>query len=215
MSGRRRALERRLAAVKRFSTPRIDLEQYPTPPAIAASFVHFADLRSDISDRRIIDLGSGTGMLAIACGCRTPAQVVGIERDREAIAIANENVKIVEPACEIDWIHGDVLHPPLVPQTEATVVMNPPFGAQQENIHADRRFLEVAASLGRVSYSFHNAGSQDFIEAFAADNQGTITDAFTTEFDLARQFSFHESEKTTIPVELYRIEWQASGYDER
>lgn len=210
MKGRRRTLERRLAAVKRFSDPRVDLEQYPTPPAAAAALVHFADMRSDIKHQLIVDLGSGTGMLAIACALREPTRVVGIERDRAAISIAIENVKSVSPAREIEFIHGDVFRSPLRSGKDATVVMNPPFGAQHDNLHADRRFLAVASTIGRVSYSFHNAGSQAFIEAFAADHGGTVTDAAATEFELARQFSFHESDQTTIPVELYRIQWSAN-----
>lgn len=211
MGGRRR-LATRLEAVRPFADPRIDLEQYPTPAEVAAHLVHLADLRGDVADRPVIDLGSGTGMLAIAMACRDPAGgVVGLERDRDAITLARENASSVAPATSIEWMHADVGAAPLREGLDATVVMNPPFGAQQGHRHADRLFLETARRIGLVSYSFHNAGSRSFIEAFVADNAGTITDAAAVEFDLRRQFTFHEAERTTITAELYRIEWARSG----
>lgn len=206
--GTKRSLARRLGAVRSFDAPRIDLEQYPTPSGIAANLVHFADLRGDIQDHLVIDLGSGTGVLAIGCAFRNPERIVGLERDREAIEIARHNVQIVDPPRPIQWIWADVTVSPVRDSLNATVVMNPPFGAQRSNVHADRVFLEVAARVGRVSYSFHNEGSQQFVEAFAADNGGRITDAAVTQFDLEHQYEFHRKERTTFSVELFRIEWE-------
>ena len=54
-------LETQLAVVAGFDDPRADLEQYPTPPGLAAHVVHVADLNGDIEDRVVIDLGTGTG----------------------------------------------------------------------------------------------------------------------------------------------------------
>jgi putative methylase len=85
--------------------------------------------------------------------------------------------------------------------------MNPPFGAQSGNEHADRRFLRTAAEIAGVSYSLHNEGSREFVESFAADNGGEVTHAFAAEFDLPGQFEFHDQDSRTITAELYRIEW--------
>ena len=212
--GGRRALARRLAAVRSFDDPRVDLEQYPTPAEIAASIVHLADLRGDIADAQVIDLGAGTGMLAIGFACRSPARVIGIERDPAAIAIARDNVTRVDPECGVELIRGDVTTSPLRDGIGATVVTNPPFGAQRNNVHADRLFLSVASTIADVSYSLHNAGSRDFVSSFAADNGGNITDEVAVTFDLARQFSFHDEESTEIPVELYRISWTDDRSDQ-
>jgi putative methylase len=59
------ALETQLAVVAGFENPRIDLEQYPTPPGLAAHVVHVADLNGDIDGKTVVDLGTGTGMLAL------------------------------------------------------------------------------------------------------------------------------------------------------
>jgi putative methylase len=85
--------------------------------------------------------------------------------------------------------------------------MNPPFGAQAGNEHADREFLAAAASLSRVSYSVHNAGSRKFVQAFADDEEGDITHAFAAEFDLPRQYDHHTEAARTIDAEVFRIEW--------
>ena len=203
----KRRLERLLATVDRFEEPRLDLEQYPTPPTIAAHVVNLAALRGDLAGRTVVDFGSGPGILALGCAFCEPAHVVGIERDRTAIRIARGNERSLSPPVRPMWIWGDATVPPLC-TTDATVVMNPPFGAQAGHAHADRAFLSAANRIARVTYSMHNAGSRDFIHAFAADSGGTITDEVAVEMDLTHQFPFHTADRTSIDVELYRIEWR-------
>lgn len=203
----KRALEQRLAAVAGFDDPDVEREQYPTPAELAAHVLHTADLRGDIAGP-VLDLGTGTGMLALGAACRSPARVVGLDVDGDALATARENERRVDPEVPVSWVCGDATDPPLVFDAAPTVVMNPPFGAQQGNRHADRRFLATAADLASVSWSIHNAGSQAFIESFAGDADGTVTDAFAAEFDVTRQFDFHTSARETLDVEVYRIDWR-------
>ncbi len=106
----------------------------------------------------------------------------------------------------VDWVRGDATRPPLC-LDGATVLMNPPFGAQDGNEHADRDFLAAAADLARVSYSVHNAGSREFVESFAADNGGEVTHAFAAEFDLPRQFAHHTDASRTLDAEVFRVVW--------
>lgn len=209
--GGRRALARRLSAVSPFENPRLDLEQYPTPAEVTASLVHLAELRGDIDGRLVIDLGTGTGMLAIGCGCRSPRRVLGIDRDAEALRIASENVARVSPTVPVELVRADVRSVPVRNDLDATVVMNPPFGAHGGTVHADRRFLEVASRMARVSYSFHNAGSRDFVASFANDHGASVTDEVAVTFDLTRQFPHHEADRTEIPVELFRIVWDETS----
>lgn len=204
------ALERILARVDRFEHPRVDLEQYATPPAVAAKLVHFADLRDDLAGHTVVDLGSGPGVIAIGCAFREPRTVVGVEIDPAAIAIARANERRVRPPRSINWIRGDATQPPLCPAGPTTVLMNPPFGAQRGNVHADRAFLAAASGFADVSYSLHNAGSREFVEAFVGDRGGRVTDAFAVTMDLAYQFDFHEDEATEIDAEYYRVVWSAT-----
>ncbi|MDS0258480.1 METTL5 family protein [Haloarcula sp. S1CR25-12] len=202
------ALAQQLGVVAGFADPRADLEQYRTPPELAAHLVHRADLEGDVQDRTVIDLGCGTGMLSLAAALRGPETVVGVDIDPGPLSTARANERKVGSTTSVSWVRADATRAPVCPPiAETTVVMNPPFGAQSGNEHADRRFLATAAEISSVSYSLHNEGSGDFVESFAADNDGDVTHGFAAEFDLPHQFEFHDEERRSITAELYRIEW--------
>jgi len=206
----RSALETRLAVVAGFDDPQADLEQYPTPPGLAAHVVHTADLNGDVEGRLVVDLGTGTGMLALGAALRGPARVVGVDVDRTVLRTAAENRRRVGTTTPVGWVCADATDAPLRPSGPTTVVMNPPFGAQDGNEHADRAFLATAARIADVSYSVHNAGSTGFVESFAADNGGSVTHAFRAELDIDRQFDFHDADTRAIDAEVYRIEWPSA-----
>ena len=107
---------------------------------------------------------------------------------------------------EVAWVRGDATTAPFVADSRATVLMNPPFGAQSGNEGADRTFLETAADIAAVSYSVHNAGSESFVESFVDDNDGTVTDAFAAEFDLPRPFDHHTTASEYIATDVVRID---------
>ncbi|SFR47685.1 putative methylase [Halogeometricum rufum] len=201
------ALETQLSVVAGFENPRVELEQYPTPPGLAAHVVHVADLNGDVEGRTVVDLGTGTGMLALGAALRGPARVVGVDVDAEALDVARDNRVRVGTTTPIHWVRADATRAPLCVDEPTTVLMNPPFGAQRGHEHADRAFLRTAATLSDVSYSIHNTGSQEFVEAFAADEGGTVTHAFEATFSLDRQFEFHDEASKDIDTEVYRIEW--------
>lgn len=200
----RRALERRLESLEGFSEPRLELEQYVTPADIAAHLIHLADLRGDLNSP-VIDLGTGTGVLAIGAASRGATPVIGLDSDPAALAVARTNAEQLDRTSVSSWLLGDARQAPLC-SVEATILMNPPFGAQEAS-EGDRGFLETAARIGRVSYSIHNSDSGEFIEAFVDDRAGQITDRFAIELDLTRQFEFHQRQRKTISAEAYRIEW--------
>ncbi|WP_135302735.1 METTL5 family protein [Haloarcula amylovorans] len=202
------ALAQQLAVVAGFDDPRADLEQYRTPPELAAHLVHTADLQGDVQDRTVVDLGCGTGMLALGAALRGPDTVVGLDIDPAPLSTARKNERKVGSTTSVSWVRADATQAPLCPPEETTVVMNPPFGAQSGNEHADRGFLETAAEVSEVSYSIHNEGSREFVESFASDNGGEVTHAFEAEFDLPRQFDFHDQDSQEITTEVYRIVWE-------
>ena len=204
----RRRLAQELAVVAGFEDPRAPLEQYHTPPDLAAHIVHVADLRGDIEGRTVLDLGCGTGMLALGAALRGPKRVVGLDIDPAPLSTARENERRVGAMTDVAWVRGDATAAPFSPTGPTTVLMNPPFGAQSGNEGADRGFLETAAEISTVSYSVHNAGSESFVEAFAGDNGGQVTHAFAAEFELPRQFDHHANDSRAIDTEVFRIEWR-------
>lgn len=62
-------------------------------------------LRSDMSDKSVIDMGTGTGILAILCKMRGAGVVTGIEIDPFACENAEENVRLNHVA--VNMICGD------------------------------------------------------------------------------------------------------------
>lgn len=202
----RRDIARRLEQISDFTNPSVRLEQYLTPPEIAAHLIHLAALQGDLHDRPVVDLGAGTGMLALGASLAGATRVIGVEIDPEALGSARENESRMDGETNVDWIRGDATRPPLCLEN-ATVITNPPFGAQKDSLNADRAFLGAAASIAAVSYSIHNAGSESFVESFAEGNGGTLTHAYRAAFEVSRQFHFHKEDERTLEVEVYRIEW--------
>ncbi|MDG5775394.1 METTL5 family protein [Haloarculaceae archaeon H-GB2-1] len=204
----KRALAQQLGVVAGFDDPQVSLEQYRTPPELAATLVHTADLQGDVEDHVVVDLGCGTGMLALGAVLRGPTQVVGLDVDPAPLATAIENERRVAAASSVSWVRADATRAPLCPDGPTTVLMNPPFGAQAGNEHADRAFLATASEIADVSYSIHNEGSKEFVESFAADNHGAVTHAFAAEFELPHQFEFHEKDDHVVDAEVFRVEWR-------
>ena len=61
------ALEAALQQLKPFDTDHIkfELEQYATSAELGAAII--THIRDDVVDKRVLDLGCGTGMLSCAC----------------------------------------------------------------------------------------------------------------------------------------------------
>ena len=110
----KRSLATKLGVVAGFERPDAALEQYPTPPELAAHVVHLADLHGDVDGRTVIDLGTGTGMLALAAALRGPARVVGLELHGDALATAEANERRVAASAPVHWVRGDATRPPFV-----------------------------------------------------------------------------------------------------
>ncbi len=105
------ALAQQLAVVAGFDNPRASLEQYRTPPDLAAHLVHTADLQDDIQGQTVVDLGCGTGMLALGAALRSPARVVGLDIDPAPLSTARENERKVGSTTPVSWVRADAPWP--------------------------------------------------------------------------------------------------------
>ena len=192
-------LEMLLSRVKGFPLPSPRDEQYLTPPDLAARLLFHAHMKGNIEDKRVCDLGTGTGILAIAAALLGAAEVIGVERDRGALAIAAENAIMLGVSPR--FIEGDLKDrnlPSIVGPCD-TVVMNPPFGAQ--NIHADRPFIDTALAIAPAVYGIFNAGSTDFVSTYIRDRAG-IEEVVGGTLSMKRTFSFHTRNMRETPVEI-------------
>jgi len=195
-------LEMMLQRLDGFVKPRAALEQYQTPAPLAARLLFHALMKGDIEGKRVCDLGSGTGVLAIGASLVGAESVTGIEVDEKAVEVARANADLLD--AEATFIVADVKDPELPAKIGPcdTVIMTPPFGAQKA--HADRPFIDCALALAPVTYSIFNAGSAQFVKAYTAQ-KAEITEKVGGAFPIKRTFAFHTKEVQEIEVEILRL----------
>jgi len=203
---RLRRLEMLLEQVAGFSHPLPEREQYQTPAPLAARLLYTAFLAGDIAGLRVLELGSGTGILGIGASLLGAGEVIGVEIDQDASRIAETNAEAL--GVEISFIGADLADSGTwdrIPGAD-TVIMNPPFGAQVE--HADRPFIDLALARAEVVYGIFNAGSEQFIRQYIADRAEIVT-VIAAEFSIPRTFFFHTEDKRDIPVEILVLKRRA------
>lgn len=79
---------------------------------------------------RVIDVGTGVGAAALCLAARVPdVRVTGIERERDLVRLATDNVALNGQASRVLMMTGDLLTPPprLEPGTFDHAMANPPY----------------------------------------------------------------------------------------
>jgi putative methylase len=193
---RQRKLEIVLEKVARFEKPLLELEQYSTPPRLAAKLLFLAYMKGDIECKRVVDLGCGTGILAIGSAL-LGGITTGVDIDEYVLEIARANAR--EIGVNVTWINCSVDE---FQGKFDTVIMNPPFGAQRKG--QDRPFLKKALIIGSTVYMIQNAVSERFVRKFSAPN--LITHSIKLKLPMAHTFKFHKKKIEYIDVVLFRIE---------
>jgi putative methylase len=202
-----RQLEMALQRCAGFEKPRAAWEQYQTPAPLAARLLYDAFVSGDIAGKAIVDLGCGTGILAIGAALLGARSVRGIDLDPDAIRIAEKNAALLGVVGEFivaDLGGADAGTCAEQPGSCDTVVMNPPFGAQKQNMHADRPFIDCALAIAPVTYGIFNAGSTSFVETYIK-GKGRVAGRVAGTFPLRRSFAFHTKDVQDIAVEILRI----------
>lgn len=204
MINKKRKLEIALQDIPPHPHPDPNLEQYHTPAEIAADLVWNAHSYGDIRDFKVVDLGCGTGILALASGLMGAVEVVGVDVDADALQVADSEAHRLKIHDRCTFLKQDVGEY----NGEAdTVIQNPPFGAQKAHQkNADRRFIEKALEVAPVVYSFHLAKTIDFLELMMKALNATITHTFHYKFPLPAIYHFHQDEKREVDVVVLRIE---------
>jgi putative methylase len=196
---RRAALLRALARVPPPDSPRAEWEQVVTPPELAADLLFEALAREDIAGRSVVDLGAGTGRLAIGAALLGAQSVRGVEVDPALGATARTAAARAGVAVEFEV--ADVRS---WTARVDTVVMNPPFGAQRR--HADRPFWECALSGAcRAIYAFALRDARPFVEARIADAEASVESVTPVRWRLERTFPHHAHDARAIAVDLWAV----------
>ena len=218
---RKLELERFLSQIKPHPSPKASLEQYTVSEAVAAAMLYVAAYANDdIVGKTVVDLGCGTGRLALAAAYLGAQYVVGVDIDKTAIKIAYEAAEEAGLKAKVQWVVGDI---GAVTGRFDTVLQNPPFGVQKRA--ADRKFLEKALEVGNAVYSLHNHPDTDkrliaklknsssllqvppspFIERFVEDHNGAVKAVYAVLMTIPRMFDFHTKAKHEIVIDLYVI----------
>jgi putative methylase len=184
------------------------LEQYTIPGNLAAEILNLAFLSNDIKNKRVLDLGCGSGKLAIGSALLEAREVIAVDIDEEVLNIAIENLKIVEKLTDqkfnnrIKFIKKDVSE---LDEKVDTVIQNPPFGIQK--LHADRLFLKKALECGDKIYSLHRSyeRTREFLTNFIKDNKGKVEKIISFKFRIPYMFKFHERPSVNYDVDLFII----------
>ncbi|WP_421077827.1 METTL5 family protein [Methanothermococcus sp. Ax23] len=221
---KKRHLEIILDNLKPHPSPKSHLEQYTIEGKLASEILFFA--KEDILNNFVIDLGCGTGKLAIGAKLLGAKKVLGIDIDKETIEFAKENVKgmahidivnklnldINDCINNIVFLQEDVKNinenfiNKYKPDEEIKniVIQNPPFGSQKK--YADRVFLDKALEIGDVIYTIHNTPTREFVINYIKEKERTITNIFQANFRIPKIYEFHKKKYLEVPVDIYRIE---------
>ncbi len=197
---KREELVRRIQAVPLPPRPSAPLEQVATPAEAAADLLAALDRQVGLAGRSVLDLGCGTGRLAVGAALLGADPVIGVEVDATLVPIARAAARAAKARVQFhvssvtDWDRpADV------------VVMNPPFGAQTR--HADRPFWDRAFSLARRSVgAFASSASRTFIARLALDRGAHVVEVEPVRWDLPRTFPHHRAATVRLAVDRWVIE---------
>jgi len=171
---RKKDLELILENIPSYSKPKLHLEQYITPSSIAADMVWEAYMRGDVKDKIVVDLGCGTGRLAIASLLLGAKMVICLDIDLEIVNHLHDSIMQyrsidIADTSSIELIVGDASRNSI--RRVDTVIQNPPFGIR--SIIKDVDFLKTAFNIANKVYSLHrsNEDSRVYLKNFA-ENHG-------------------------------------------
>ena len=197
---RRSELVQRIQAVPLPSDPSAPLEQVATPAEAAADLLLLLDRHVGLAGRSLLDLGSGSGRLAIGASLLGASPVTGIEVDARLLPQANSAATAAGVA--VDFVARDVR---LWDRAADVVVMNPPFGAQTR--HADRPFWDRAFALARRSVgAFAASDSRTFIARLALDRGAHVVEVEPVPWNLPRTFPHHRAANVRLNVDRWLLD---------
>ncbi len=194
----KRQLEVQLGKLKILQTPSLKLEQYPVSPEVASELLYMSGFEHHDLNGRVIDLGTGTGRLAIGAALMGSENVVGVDMDMKALALARENAETA--GVQVEWILSDIGK---ISGAFDAVIMNPPYGTRTS--HADIRFLEKAFQLAPITYSIHKSTTREFLLQYVKKLNARVDEVRSMKMNIPHLFEFHRKKREKVEVDLYRI----------
>ncbi|MEK6985845.1 MAG: METTL5 family protein [Candidatus Thermoplasmatota archaeon] len=208
---RKSELERALEQVPRHPSPDADLEQYRTPAGIAAELLWLAHEEDAIANKKVLDLGSGTGLFSVGAALLGARLATGVEVDAAAIGLANQTAASAGVATRCWFVAADLANWHPEPGAFDTVVMNPPFGAQKGNKHADRLFLDCAAEAVKPAgtvWFLALERTERFLATYSKELGGRLERVAAWDYPLEATMAHHKQEVSHVRVGGYRMSWR-------
>lgn len=189
---------------KRNANPK--LEQHVTPSWIAADIIWISRQMNLVSNKIILDLGSGTGRLCIGALLAGAKECVSIEIDIEALEEQKKYLEMFDIEDSVHQILADATMAPLRDSCCETALMNPPFGTTVKGL--DIKFLYEAVRCCKHVMSLHlsNRKSQDYIRSKLEKLGCKVRVLKTYKMELKQIFEYHVSRIKRIPVDLFYAE---------
>jgi len=218
-----------LSKVEPHPVPKAHLEQYTVPANVAAEVLYIAAyINDDIVGKNVVDLGCGTGRLAIGAALLGAREVLGVDIDKIAVKLACKSATKLGVKDKIQWLVADVdaLHGVL-----NTVIQNPPFGVQKRK--ADRKFLRKSLEIAHRVYSLHKGENNKelvkvlkrggtrvirvqpsvFLKNFIEKHDGKVRAVYAMIMTIPYMFQFHKKRKHESLVNLYIIDRKVVSED--
>jgi predicted RNA methylase len=195
-------MEMILSSLAPHPRPKLKLETYVLDSKSASFVLTIAGyVYDDVIGKKIIDLGCGTGVLAIGAALIGAKFTVGVDIDRDSIQVAKENTAQV--GVDVDYIMGDIA---AIHNSFDTVLMNPPFGSWSRG--ADVNFLAKALNISTITYSLHkrSPGNRRFLANKVSSLGGRVDRVFELEIRLLKTYPFHKKKNYPVNADLYRIQ---------
>jgi putative methylase len=181
-----------------FKEPKIKFEQYMTPPEIAAFMIHYAWMKGEIENKKIIDIGAGTGMLGIGAAF-LGGNVTMIEIDKDAYEILKNNVAKTDH--EIRLINKNIFDFDFDEEYD-TALINPPFGIKSKN--KDMDFIVKASKISKHIFSIHDGSesNKNNIKSLFEKHNLKIIESLMMDFSLKSTYPWHEEKNKILKVML-------------
>lgn len=198
---RQKHMEMIFSSLSPHPRPKLRFETYTLDSKSASYILSIAGhTYEDVTAKRVVDLGCGTGILAIGAALMGAKYTVGVDIDRDGIRVAKENASRL--GVDVNYVTGDI---EVIHNSFDTTLMNPPFGSWSRG--ADVKFLKKALGISTITYSLHKRTPtiRRFLKNKISSFGKIVDRIFELEISLPRTFSFHKKKRYLVEVDLYRI----------
>ena len=199
----KKELEIALETVWPHPSPTHEFEQYTLPAYLASELLWAAYMNGDIEGKVVLDLGCGTGILAVGAALLGASAVLGVDIDTSALRIAARNAATLGVATRVAWVAARIPH---FSARADTVVENPPFGVWRKG--SDMIFLVTSMECADVVYSIHksNEKTRRLVKKLASGAGFAVSwISKGRALRLKPTMPFHRLREHRVAVDLYRL----------